>query len=64
MEEDNEQPDFLSRSDRLGVTSRMLLQDLKLAIKQKDLFLLYQPQVNEKNICLGAEALLRWKHPV
>ncbi|CDE46276.1 pTS system lactose/cellobiose family IIC component [Clostridium sp. CAG:411] len=64
MEEDNEQPDFLSRSDRLGVTSRMLLQDLKLAIKQKGLFLLYQPQVNEKNICLGAEALLRWKHPV
>ncbi len=64
MEEDNEQPDFLSRSDRLGVTSRMLLQDLKIAIKEKELFLLFQPQVNENSLCLGAEALLRWNHPV
>jgi len=33
------------------------------AIKNKELFLLYQPIFNiQNNQCIGAEALLRWKH--
>lgn len=63
-EEENEAPKFLTRADSLGLISRMLLEDLKLAIEQDKLFMLYQPQVDEKGKCLGAEALLRWKHPL
>ena len=40
--------------------SRMLLLDLKHAIKNKELYMLYQPQVYSDGICIGAEALLRW----
>lgn len=64
LEEENETPNLLSRMDRLGLTARMLLQDLKTALAQKELYLLYQPQMDNDGICFGAEALLRWKHPV
>lgn len=63
-EEQNEAPKFLTRADSLGLISRMLLEDLKLAIENDKLFMLYQPQVDEKGRCLGAEALLRWQHPL
>lgn len=64
LEEKNEVPKYLMRTDKIGLIARMLLQDLKMAIKKKELFLLYQPQINSENICLGAEALIRWNHPV
>ena len=63
-EERNEAPKFLTRADSLGLISRMLLEDLKQAIKQDKLYMLYQPQVDENGKCLGAEALLRWNHPL
>ena len=63
-EERHETPKFLTRADSLGLISRMLLEDLKLAIEQDKLYMLYQPQVDEKGKCFGAEALLRWKHPL
>ena len=63
-EEQNEAPKFLARADSLGLISRMLLEDLKLAIENDKLYMLYQPQVDEKGKCLGAEALLRWQHPL
>jgi len=42
-----------------------LMSELRLAIERDDLELFYQPQVSIKTaeVC-GAEALLRWKHPV
>lgn len=41
-----------------------LEQDLRSALKNKEFFLHYQPQIDaEKNCLIGAEALLRWKHP-
>lgn len=64
LEEKNEVPKYLIRTDKIGLVSRMLFQDLKRAIKKKELFLLYQPQINSENICLGAEALIRWNHPM
>lgn len=64
LEEKNEVPKYLMRTDKMGLVARMLLQDLKMAIKKKELFLLYQPQINSEDVCLGAEALIRWKHPV
>jgi len=39
--------------------------DLKMAIENNDLFMCYQPQVDLRNgSVIGAEALLRWHHPV
>ena len=53
-----------ARSDSLGNVARVMAADLKDAIKNKKLFLLYQPQVDRDGKCIGAEAMLRWKHPV
>lgn len=64
LEKSNETPQLLQRTDQVGLISRMLLQDLKLAIEKKELFLLYQPQIDSDNVCFGAEALLRWQHPL
>ena len=63
-EEANEEPKFLNRGDSLGMMSRMLLEDLEKAIKNDDLYLVYQPQVDNEGRCVGAEALLRWTHPL
>lgn len=60
----NDVPQFLTRADSQGQIFRMLLEDLKTSIKQKKLFLLYQPQMDDTGKCLGAEALLRWIHPL
>ncbi len=63
-EEAIERPDFLARGDLSGTVSRMLLRDLRTAVRNRELFLLYQPQVSADGSCMGAEALLRWFHPV
>lgn len=62
-EKKGENPNFLHRMDDTGMVTRMLLQELKIAIRQKELFLLYQPQMDGEGKCIGAEALLRWNHP-
>ncbi|MCM1283031.1 MAG: EAL domain-containing protein [Muribaculaceae bacterium] len=63
-EEQVERPAFLTRGDRIGATSRALLHDLQRAVRNRELFLLYQPQMSADGRCVGAEALLRWKHPI
>ncbi len=40
-----------------------LEEDLRRAIPQQQLRLLYQPQVDAHNRVVGAEALIRWQHP-
>lgn len=64
MEDSRIPVDFLERNDDTGQLAQMLLRDLKLAIKNQELFFLYQPQMNHENKCIGGEALLRWNHPV
>lgn len=61
-EEQGEHPDFVHRLDDSGMVTRMLLQELKTAIREKDLYLMYQPQVDGTGRYIGAEALLRWQH--
>lgn len=61
-EKKGENPNFLHRMDDTGMVTRMLLQELKFAIKKKELYLLYQPQVDENGKYIGAEALMRWNH--
>lgn len=42
----------------------LLTNALRLALKKNQLEVVYQPQISlSNNIVLGAEALLRWKHP-
>lgn len=48
----------------IGALAKNLALDLEQAIEKKDFELYYQPQYNNKNMCVGAEALLRWKHPI
>ncbi len=55
---------YTDEQDELGKVARILATELEEAIAKKKLFLLYQPQVNSKDICVGGEALLRWKHPI
>jgi lactose/cellobiose-specific phosphotransferase system IIC component len=56
----------LDRNDEIGVLARALAHDLEHALKtDTGLYLEYQPQVDyETGTVIGAEALVRWKHPV
>ncbi len=61
-EKKGENADFFHRFDDSGMVARMLLQELKADLKNKRLYLLYQPQVNRQGKYIGGEALLRWQH--
>jgi len=56
--------DFLERNDKIGDVARILAGDLKYDMEHNKLFMAYQPQVNSDGEYIGAEALLRWYHPV
>lgn len=45
-----------------GWMGKALAADLEYAFEHQELKMFYQPQYNEKDNCIGAEALLRWKH--
>ena len=48
-----------------AVSERSALEaDLRNAIPQQELLLYYQPVINHEGRLMGAEALLRWQHPV
>lgn len=64
QEEANAIMPLTERKDALGGTAKVLAEDLKDAIRDGNLFFLYQPQVNAKGECIGAEALIRWVHPI
>ncbi|MBA6225179.1 EAL domain-containing protein [Colwellia sp. MB02u-18] len=53
---ENMRTDFLKRMQ--------LIQDLRIAVKEQQFFLVYQPIVNlQNNNTYKAEALIRWQHP-
>lgn len=62
-EEENNSITFLTkREDELGQVARILAEELVDAVNNRELFLMYQPQVNSAGECIGVEALIRWKH--
>lgn len=48
----------------VGALAKTLVNDLQKTIEENNIELNYQPQYNDKGICIGAEGLLRWKHPL
>jgi diguanylate cyclase (GGDEF)-like protein len=55
---------FFDPAMQTSVTSRAELQsDLSRALPNEEFELHYQPQVDNVGLVIGAEALLRWKHP-
>ncbi|HBG7072260.1 EAL domain-containing protein [Clostridioides difficile] len=59
-----EQPNILNHNGKIGSISKMLASDLKFAMKRGEIELFYQPQVTYNGDVVGAEGLLRWKHPI
>ncbi|MEQ1621237.1 MAG: EAL domain-containing protein [Methylococcales bacterium] len=56
---------FFDQAMQVVVTGRAGLEaDLRLALEQNQFILYYQMQKNHDGQTLGAEALLRWQHPV
>lgn len=56
--------EYDGNADPLALLQFDLQADLKQAIENNDLFLCYQPKLNVvSERIIGAEALLRWKHP-
>ncbi len=48
-----------------ALVERATMEDeLRRVLQQHQLVLYYQPQIDENNRVLGAEALLRWEHPL
>ncbi len=55
---------FYNRQMQTSIEERIILEsELRVAIKDKQFVLYFQAQV-DKNTVVGAEALLRWLHPV
>ncbi len=57
---------FINRDDEVGAVARLLAIDIKQALNnRKEMYYLYQPLIGgEHNNVVGAEELLRWKHPL
>ncbi|AEG59851.1 PTS sugar transporter subunit IIC/EAL domain-containing protein [Desulforamulus ruminis] len=56
----------LNRHDEIGSLARALVSEIKDGFRNRTqtLHLEYQPKVNHKGEVMGAEALLRWIHPI
>lgn len=52
-----------SMQQALEERSRMK-EDLRRALNEEQFTLFFQPQVDQDARCIGAEALLRWRHPL
>jgi diguanylate cyclase (GGDEF)-like protein/PAS domain S-box-containing protein len=54
---------YLSEMHETVLKRLSLEKDLRLAVKNKQLSVHYQPQLDQQNQVIGVEALARWKHP-
>ncbi len=63
-EETNENINLLDQSTHLGVVARSLSEELRIMVRKHQFQIYYQPQFNAHGECIGAEALLRWEHPL
>lgn len=63
-EDEYKEMELLSNSSPMGEISRTLAEDIVYKLDKERPVLYYQPQYNNKDECIGAEALLRWKHDI
>ncbi|MEG1846973.1 MAG: EAL domain-containing protein [Lachnospiraceae bacterium] len=63
-EENNHAVKLMEEPGSLGNVARNMAEELQVGLAKKELHVFYQAQYNEKSECIGAEALLRWKHPL
>lgn len=63
-EEDREDIKILEIGGRAGALAKCLAADLRNAIDDEEIRLFYQLQYDNDYKCIGAEALLRYKHPI
>ncbi len=55
---------FFDPQMQVNIDNRVALEDnLRLAISENQFELFYQPQVNHLRQIIGAEVLIRWRHP-
>ncbi|MES2536808.1 MAG: EAL domain-containing protein [Pseudomonadota bacterium] len=55
---------FFDPEMQTAVTARVALEaDFRRGLQRQEFFLEYQPQLDEENRVIGAEALVRWRHP-
>lgn len=55
---------LLEQDGDIGVVAKMLSDDMEGEVKNSKPCMYYQPQYDSDDHCIGAEALLRWNHPV
>lgn len=56
---------FFAPEMQAEIAAQFVLEnELRTAIKEKQFELFYQPQMNQSNQVIGAEALIRWRHPI
>lgn len=63
-EESRKPIELLKLQHEEGAVAKLLAQELQDMIGTKPLQIFYQPQHNAEHQCIGAEALLRWRHDV
>lgn len=63
-EEECHPAELLAMREPFGGVTRSLAEDLVFRIQNQLPDLYYQPQYDYEGNCIGAEALLRWKHPL
>lgn len=61
---DQREVDLVGASGMLGAVARSLAEDVRLAVEERAFSLHYQPQFDAAGTAVGAEALLRYEHPV
>ena len=61
-EENSTTPDLSGRNDVYGSTARTMINELEQAIRMRELYMVYQPQIDNNGRCIGAEALIRWNN--
>lgn len=63
-EQDQHEVQLLSAPGMLGVVARSLAEDVRSAVEKRSFMLYYQPQFDSAGRAVGAEALLRFDHPM
>jgi diguanylate cyclase (GGDEF)-like protein/PAS domain S-box-containing protein len=54
---------FAASENQVALERIQLESDLHVALDQNQFELHYQPQLDNRGICIGFEALIRWRHP-